>query len=32
MPMFHFKLIDTRIVSDDGVHDLPDETAAQIKR
>ncbi len=31
MPKFHFKLIDTRIVSDHGVHNLTDETAAQIE-
>ncbi|MFK4720527.1 hypothetical protein ABIE89_001627 [Bradyrhizobium niftali] len=31
MPKFHFKLVDTRIVSDHGVHDLADETAAQIE-
>jgi uncharacterized protein DUF6894 len=31
MPLYHFKLIDSRIVSDHGVHDLPDETAAQIE-
>jgi Mg2+/Co2+ transporter CorC len=31
MPNFHFKLVDTRIVSDHGVHDLADETAAQIE-
>lgn len=29
MPKFYFKLIDTHIVSDHGVHDLPDETVAQ---
>jgi uncharacterized protein DUF6894 len=31
MPLYHFKLIDSRIVSDHGVHDLPNETAAQIE-
>ncbi|MET4072672.1 hypothetical protein ABID58_007501 [Bradyrhizobium sp. S3.2.6] len=31
MPKFHFKLVDTHIVSDHGVHELPDETAAQIE-
>jgi hypothetical protein len=31
MPQFHFKLSDTSIVADLGVHDLPDETAAQIE-
>jgi hypothetical protein len=31
MPLFHFKLVDSRIVSNHGVHDLPDETAAQIE-
>lgn len=31
MAKFHFKLIDTNIVSDHGVHDLLDETAAQIE-
>jgi hypothetical protein len=31
MPRFHFKLTDTRIVSDHGVHDLADDTAAQIE-
>jgi Domain of unknown function (DUF6894) len=31
MPLYHFKLVDSRIVSDDGVHDLPDETVAQIE-
>jgi len=30
MPLFYFKLVDTNFVSDYGVHDLPDETAAQI--
>lgn len=30
MPNFHLKLVDTRIVSDHGVHDFADETAAQI--
>jgi hypothetical protein len=31
MPNFHFKLTDTRIVSDHGVHDLADNTSAQIE-
>jgi hypothetical protein len=31
MPLYHFKLVDSRIVSDHGVHDLPNETAAQIE-
>jgi hypothetical protein len=31
MPLYHFKLVDSRIVSDHGVHDLPDETVAQIE-
>jgi hypothetical protein len=31
MPKFHFKLIDPRIVSDHGEHDLLDETVAQIE-
>jgi hypothetical protein len=31
MPHFHFKLVDTRIVADHGVHDLADEIAAQIE-
>jgi hypothetical protein len=31
MPLYHFKLVDTRIVSDHGTHDLVDETAAQIE-
>ena len=31
MPNFHFKLTDTRIVSDHGVHDLPDNSSAQIE-
>jgi uncharacterized protein DUF6894 len=31
MPLYHFKLVDSRIVSDHGVHDLPDETAVQIE-
>jgi hypothetical protein len=30
MPKYYFKLVDTTIVTDCGVHDLPDETAAQI--
>ena len=31
MPLYHFKLIDTHIVSDHGVHNLTDKTAAQIE-
>jgi hypothetical protein len=31
MPLYHLKLVDSRIVSDHGVHDLPDETVAQIE-
>jgi hypothetical protein len=31
MPKFYFKLVDSRIVSDHGVHDLPSETDAQIE-
>lgn len=31
MPKFHFKLSDTGIVTDHGVHDLPDDTRAQIE-
>ncbi|WP_426435440.1 DUF6894 family protein [Bradyrhizobium genosp. P] len=31
MPLFHFKLVDSRFVSDHGVHDLPDETIAQVE-
>ncbi|WP_456639552.1 DUF6894 family protein [Bradyrhizobium sp. USDA 10063] len=31
MLLFHFKLVDGYIVSHHGVHDLPDETSAQIE-
>ncbi|MET4476479.1 hypothetical protein [Bradyrhizobium sp. F1.13.3] len=31
MTDFHFKLVDSRIISDHGGHDLADETAAQIE-
>jgi len=31
MPRFYFKLVDTTFVSAIGVHDLPDEMAAQIE-
>ncbi len=31
MPLYHFKLVDSRIVSDHGVHDLPDDTTAQVE-
>ena len=30
MPRYYFKLVDTTIVTDCGVHDLADQTAAQI--
>jgi hypothetical protein len=29
MPRYHFKLVDSRIVSDYGVHELIDDTIAQ---
>jgi hypothetical protein len=29
MPLFSFKLIDTQLVSDFGLHDLPSEAEAQ---
>jgi uncharacterized protein DUF6894 len=31
MPLFHFKLVDSHIVTDHGVHDLSDATSAQIE-
>jgi Domain of unknown function (DUF6894) len=31
MPLYSFKLINTRLVSDFGVHDLPSEAEAQIE-
>ena len=31
MPRYHFKLVNTHIVSDYGVHDLPDDAAAEIE-
>jgi hypothetical protein len=31
MPLYYFKLVDTRFVSDYGVHELEDETVAQIE-
>jgi hypothetical protein len=31
MPKYYFKVVDTTIVIDYGVHDLPDATAAQIE-
>ena len=31
MPRYHFKLVDGQMVADHGVHDLPDETTAQIE-
>jgi len=31
MPRYHFKLIDSRTVSDHGIYELPDETIAQIE-
>jgi hypothetical protein len=31
MPFYHFKLVDTRIVTDHGIHDLPDEKSALIE-
>jgi Domain of unknown function (DUF6894) len=29
MPLYYFKLVDSRIVSDHGVHQLADEAAAR---
>jgi len=31
MPLYHFKLVDGRIVTDYGVHELADDTVAQIE-
>lgn len=31
MPLFHFKLVDSKIVTDHGIHDLPDAIIAQIE-
>lgn len=31
MPLYSFKLINTRLVSDFGVHELPGEAEAQIE-
>jgi hypothetical protein len=31
MPLYYFKLVDTRFVSDYGVHELEDEMVAQIE-
>lgn len=31
MPLYYFKLVDARLVSDYGVHDLADDTEAQIE-
>ena len=31
MPLYSFKLINTHLVSDFGVHDLPSEAEAQIE-
>ena len=31
MPLYYFKLVDSCLVSDYGVHELQDETAAQIE-
>jgi hypothetical protein len=31
MPFYHFKLVDTCIVGDNGTHNLADETTAQIE-
>jgi hypothetical protein len=31
MPLYYFKLVDTHLVSDYGVHDLADDTEAQIE-
>jgi hypothetical protein len=31
MPLFHFKLVDGRIVTDHGIRYLPDATSAQIE-
>jgi hypothetical protein len=31
MPLYHFKLVDGLIIADHGVHDLTNDTAAQIE-
>jgi hypothetical protein len=31
MPRYHFKLVDSHIVSDHGVHELVDDAAAQVE-
>jgi hypothetical protein len=31
MPLYYFKLVDTIMVADHGVHELADETQAQIE-
>jgi hypothetical protein len=31
MPKYYFKLVDTSIVIDYGLHDLPNDTTAQIE-
>jgi hypothetical protein len=31
MPLYYFRLVDHRLVSDYGVHDLPDDAVAQVE-
>jgi hypothetical protein len=31
MPLYYFKLVDSRVVADYGTHELEDDTAAQIE-
>ena len=31
MPLYYFKLVDSRLVSDYGIHELADDTVAQIE-
>jgi len=31
MPLYYFKVVDARLVSDYGVHDLADDAEAQIE-
>jgi hypothetical protein len=31
MALYYFRLVDHRLVSDYGVHDLPDDTVAQVE-
>jgi hypothetical protein len=31
MPLYYFKLVDSHLVSDYGIHELADDTAAQIE-